>query len=87
MFQKNLATLPSYSDNIFVHLKQKALLRPDLNPRFLSILDQNPARVRPELEPTRKALHDLQLRATLYQQKNTQCSNYEAVSVIKRQVQ
>ena len=31
---KNLAMLPSYFD-IFVHLRQKARLRPELSPKFL----------------------------------------------------
>ena len=44
--------LPSFSDYIFVHLKQKARLRPELSPKFLSTLGPNPAR---------KALPDLQL--------------------------
>ena len=47
---KNLAMLPNYFDYIFVHLKQKACLRPDLSPRFLSNSGPNPARtrIRPE---------------------------------------
>ena len=49
---KNLAMLPSYFDFICVHLKQKARLRPDLSPKFLSTSGPN---------PTRKALPDLQL--------------------------
>ena len=49
---KNLAKLPSYFDYIFVHLKQKACLRPDLSPKFLSTSGPN---------PTRKARPDLQL--------------------------
>ena len=36
-----------------MHLRQKALLKPDLSPKFLSTLDPN---------PTRKARPDLQLR-------------------------
>ena len=44
--------LPSYFDCIFVHLKQKVRLRPELSPKFLSTLGPN---------PTRKALPDLQL--------------------------
>ena len=47
---KNLAMLPSYFDYIFVHLGQKAHLRPELNPKFLS-----------NLGPTRKARPSLQL--------------------------
>ena len=47
---KNLATLPSYFDNIFVHLRQKARLRPELSPKFLSTLGPNPIRkARPDL--------------------------------------
>ena len=46
---------------MFVHLRQKARLRPELSPKFLSTLA--PARPEPGLNPnpTRKALHDLQL--------------------------
>ena len=42
--------LPSYFDYIFVHLKQKARLRPELSPKILSTLGPNPAltRTRPE---------------------------------------
>ena len=36
----------------FVHVRQKACLRPELSPKFLSTLGPN---------PTRKALPDLQL--------------------------
>ena len=49
---KNLAMLPSYFDYIFVDLRQKARLRPELSPKFLSTLDPN---------PNRKARADLQL--------------------------
>ena len=49
---KNLATLQSNFDYIFVHLKQKVRLRPGLSPKFLSTLGPN---------PTRKARADLQL--------------------------
>ena len=42
---KNLAMLPSYFDFIFVYLKQKARLRPDLGPKFLSTLGPNPTRL------------------------------------------
>ena len=45
---KNLAMLPSYFDYIFVHLKQKARLRPKLSQKFLSTSGPNPARARPE---------------------------------------
>ena len=41
---KILAMLPSYFDYVFVHLKQKARLRPELNLKFLSTLSPNPAR-------------------------------------------
>ena len=44
--------LPSYFDYIFVHLRQKARLRPELSPKSLSTLGPN---------PTRKARPDLQL--------------------------
>ena len=48
---KNLAMLPSYFDFIFVHLRQKALLRPELSPKFVTLS--------PNLN--RKARLDLQL--------------------------
>ena len=35
---KNLAMLPRYVDYIFVHLRQKVRLKPDLSPKFLSTL-------------------------------------------------
>ena len=41
---KNFAMLPSYFDFIFVHLKQKARLRPDLSSKFLSTSGPNPTR-------------------------------------------
>ena len=40
--------LPSYFDYIFVHLRQKVRLRPELSLKFLSTLGANPARTRPE---------------------------------------
>ena len=40
--------LPSYFDYIFVHLRQKVRLRPELSPKFLSTLGPNPARTRTE---------------------------------------
>ena len=46
--------LPSYFHYIFVHLRQKARLRPELSPKFLSTFGPN---------PTRKARPDLQLCA------------------------
>ena len=51
--------LLTYFDYIFVHVRQKARLRPELSPKFLSTLGQT----RPELgpNPTRKARSDLQL--------------------------
>ena len=45
--------LLSYFDYIFVHPRQKARLKPELSPKFLSTLGPN---------PTRKARPDLQLR-------------------------
>ena len=45
---KNLAMLPSYFDYIFVYLRQKARLRPELSAKFQSTLSPNPARTRPE---------------------------------------
>ena len=50
---KNLAMFSSSSDYIFVHLRQKALLRPELSPKFLSTLGPNPARTRHKPNPTR----------------------------------
>ena len=41
---KNLAMIRSYFDCIFVHLTQKARLRPELSPKFLSTLGPNPTR-------------------------------------------
>ena len=49
---KNLEMFPSSFDYIFAHLRQKARLRPQLGPKFLSTLGLN---------LTRKALPDLQL--------------------------
>ena len=49
---KNLALLPNYFDFIFVHLRQKARLRPELSRKFLSSFGPN---------ATRKARPDLQL--------------------------
>ena len=34
---KNLAMLPSYFDYIFLHLRQKARPRPELNPKFCQL--------------------------------------------------
>ena len=42
---KNLAMLLSYCDYIFVHLRQKVRLWPELSPKFLSTLGPNPARL------------------------------------------
>ena len=55
---KNLAMLPSYFNCIFVRLRQKARLRPELSPKFLSTLGPNP-------NPTRKARRDLQFCSDL----------------------
>ena len=49
---KNLAMLPSYFDYIFVHLRQKVRLRPELSPKFMSTSGP---------KPTRKFRADLQL--------------------------
>ena len=43
---KNLAMLPIYFDYIFVHVRQKVRLRPELSPKFFSTLGPNPARTR-----------------------------------------
>ena len=40
--------LPSYFDYVFVHLRHKARLRPELSLKFLSTLGPNPGRARPE---------------------------------------
>ena len=40
-----------YFDYIFVHLRQKVRLRPELSPKFLSTLGPNPTRTRPEPDP------------------------------------
>ena len=43
--------LPGYFDYIFVHLRQKGRLRPELSPKFLSTLGPNPTRkTRPDLQ-------------------------------------
>ena len=48
---KNFAMLPSYFDYIFVHLKQKARLRPDLSLKWLSTSGPNPiGKARPDLQ-------------------------------------
>ena len=49
--------LPSNFDYIFVHLRQKARLRPEISLKFSSTLSPNPAR---------KARPDLQLKVTFY---------------------
>ena len=43
-----LAMLPSYSDYIFAHQRQKVCLSPESSPQFLSNLGPNPARTRLE---------------------------------------
>ena len=40
--------LPNYFGYIFVQLRQKVRLTPELSPKFLSTLGPNPARTRPE---------------------------------------
>ena len=52
---KDLATLPSYFDYIFVHLKQKARFWSDQSPKFLSTSGPNPAGTRPEPDPKNRA--------------------------------
>ena len=48
---KNLATFPKYFDYIFVRLRQRVRLRPELSPTFLSTLGPNPTRKdRPDLQ-------------------------------------
>ena len=43
--------LPSYFDYIFVLLRQKARLRPEFSPKFLSSLGLNPTpKARPDLQ-------------------------------------
>ena len=42
--------MSSYFEYIFVHLRQKVRLRPELRTKFLSTLSQNPARTRPRPE-------------------------------------
>ena len=37
--------LPNYFDYIFVHLRQKSRLRPELSPKLLSTLGPNPAQL------------------------------------------
>ena len=65
---KNLAMLPSYFEYIFVHLRQKVLLRPKLSPKFSSTLGPNPARTRDRPEkpgPTYNSGPDEQNRTLL----------------------
>ena len=45
--KKNLEMLPNNFDYIFVHLRQKAHLKPELNPKFLSTLGPSPSQTRP----------------------------------------
>ena len=49
--------LPRYFDYIFVHLRQRVRLRPELSLKFLSTLGPN---------PTRKAQPDLKLCCLLF---------------------
>ena len=53
---KNLAMLPSYFGYIFVHLRQKLRLRPEI---FVNLKPE------PGPNPTRKARPDLQLRVAM----------------------
>ena len=48
---KNLAILPSYFDLIFVLLRQKVHLKPELSPKFLSAFGPNPTPTRPLPDP------------------------------------
>ena len=49
--------LPNYFDYIFVHLRQKLRLRPELSLKFLSTLGPNPTqKARPDLELWRNAI-------------------------------
>ena len=76
---KNLAMLPSYFDYIFVHLRQKVSLRPELSPKFLSTLGPKPARTRPEKPgPTYNSAVDYQghLRFCLSQKKNVKIATH-----------
>ena len=44
--------LPNYFDGIFVHLRRKVRLRPELSPKFLSTLSPNPTqKARADLKP------------------------------------
>ena len=52
--RKKLAMLPSYFDYIFVHLRQKVCLRPDLSPKFLLTLGPNPIKTWPHLQLWRR---------------------------------
>ena len=55
--------LQSYFDYIFVNLRQKARLRPELSPKLLSTWGANPAQTQSQSGPnlTQKAWLDLQL--------------------------
>ena len=44
---KNLVMLPSHFDYIFVHVRQKTRLRPELSPKFCQLQ----ARIRPKPDP------------------------------------
>ena len=62
--------LPSYFDYIFVRLRQKARLRPELSPKFFVNFRLKPC---PNPNPTVKARPDLQLcRAPLQRVHNLQ---------------
>ena len=50
--------LPNYFGYIFVHLRQKARLRPELSPKFLSTLGPNSTQKgRPDLQVCHALLH------------------------------
>ena len=58
---KNLTMLPIYFDYLFVHLRQKARIRPKLIPEFCEAKQKQTFWVFLGPNPTRKAQSDLQL--------------------------
>ena len=79
---KNSAMLSSYFEYIFVHLRQKVCLRPELRTKFLSTLSQNPARTRPRPEKHGSSynseLYCFALKALAIDKTFTQRNFYEA---------
>ena len=60
---KNLSMLPSYFDYIFVHPRQKARLKPELSPKFLSTLGPSTTqKAQPDLQLCTRQLHSPLLR-------------------------